>query len=246
MGDGAKRTRTGTARKICDYERFFTVRLAKHHEGSAIVTVDMSALLLAIVAAALPQQQLSFSDSSLLPSGSAPALSFPHYEPVLRLNNGFHLATPSSIQQRPKAVELSDGYYTRLKIHKYTSYAMVPLFIAQYAVGRKLYNDTGENESLRALHSTLAAGIYVGFGINTVTGAWNLWETRAQPEGRTRRYVHAILMTAAAAGFVATSAMAPDDDEGGGSSSGASAHRNMAIASMSTAVVGGLMMVFWK
>ena len=204
----------------------------------------MSALLLVIAAAALPQQQLAFSDSSLLPSASAPAVSFPHYEPVLRLN--LHLATPPSIQQRPKAVELSDGYYTRLKIHKYTSYAMVPLFIAQYAVGHKLYNDTGENESLRALHSTLAAGIYVGFGINTVTGAWNLWETRAQPEGRTRRYAHAILMTAAAAGLVATSAMAPDDDEGGGASSSASAHRTMAIASMSTAVVGGLMMVFWK
>jgi len=120
------------------------------------------------------------------------------------------------------------------------------LFLAQYAVGRKLYNDTGENELLRVLHSTLVAGIYVGFGINTVTGVWNLWETRVQPEGRIRRYAHAILMTAAAAGFVATSAMAPDDDEGGGASSSASAHRTMAIASMSTAVVGGLMMVFWK
>lgn len=223
MGDGAKRTRIVTGRKISADEGFFTVRPHKNHEAPAIVPIDMPALLLAI--------QLALADSSR---------SFPHYEPVL------HLATPVSIQQRPKAVELSDGYYTRLKIHKYTSYAMVPLFVAQYAVGRKLYNDTSENESLRGLHSTLAAGIYVGFGINTVTGAWNLWETRAQPEGRTRRYVHSILMTAAAAGFVATSAMAPDDDEGGGNSSDASAHRNMAIASMSTAVVGGLLMVFWK
>ena len=206
----------------------------------------MSALVWVIaVSAALPQQ-LTFSDSSLLPPPPAfrPALSFTSYQPVLRLSS--RLPEAVTTQQRPKAVELSDAYYTRLKIHKYTSYTMVPLFIAQYAVGRKLYNDTSENESLRGLHSTLAAGIYVGFGINTVTGAWNLWDTRAQPEGRTRRYVHSILMTAAAAGFVATSAMAPDDDEGGGDAGGASAHRNMAIASMSTAVVGGLLMVFWK
>ena len=189
-------------------------------------------------------RQLALSDSSLLPRAFAPALSFARYEPVLQLRS--RLPEAVTIQQRPKAVELSDGYYTRLKIHKYTSYAMVPLFIAQYAVGRELYNSTTENESLRGVHSTLAAGIYVGFGINTVTGAWNLWDTRAQPEGRTRRYVHALLMTAAAAGFVATSAMAPDDDEGGGDAGGASAHRNMAIASMSTAVVGGLMMVFWR
>lgn len=206
----------------------------------------MSALVWVIAVSAVLPQQLPFSDSSLLPPPPAfrPALSFTSYQPVLRLSS--RLPEAVTTPQRPKAVELSDAYYTRLKIHKYTSYAMVPLFIAQYAVGRKLYNQTGENESLRGLHSTLAAGIYVGFGINTVTGAWNLWDTRAQPEGRTRRYVHSILMTAAAAGFVATSAMAPDDDEGGGDAGGASAHRNMAIASMSTAVVGGLLMVFWK
>lgn len=206
----------------------------------------MTALLWAIAVSAVVPQQLALSDSSLLPPAFAPALSFTSYEPVLRLRSRLTLATPASIQQRPKAVELSDGYYTRLRIHKYTSYAMVPLFIAQYAVGRKLYNGTGENESLRGLHSTLAAGMYVGFGINTVTGAWNLWETRAQPEGRTRRYVHSILMTAAAAGFVATSMLAPDDEEGSANSTAAATHRNVAIASMSTAVVGGLMMVFWK
>ena len=205
----------------------------------------MSALVWVIaVSAALPQQ-LTFSDSSLLPPPPAfrPALSFTSDQPVLRLRS--RLSEAVTTQQRPKAVELSDAYYTRLKIHKYTSYAMVPLFIAQYAVGRELYNSTSENESLRGVHSTLAAGIYVGFGINTVTGAWNLWDTRKQPEGRTRRYVHAILMTAAAAGFVATSMLAPDDDEGSGSSD-ATTHRNVAIASMSTAVVGGLMMVIWK
>lgn len=220
----------------------------------------MSALLCLIAASSVLPRQLTFSDSNRLPAPSAPALepvrfsprpltlTFPSHEPVVRLSS--RLTTPT--QQRPKAVELSEGYYTRLKIHRYTSYAMVPLFIGQYIVGRKLYNQTGENESLRGLHGALATGMYAGFAVNTVTGGWNLWETRAQPEGRARRYVHSALMLLAGAGFVATGMMAPDDEsEGGGggggsNSSQATKHRTVAIASMSTALVGGLMMVFWK
>jgi len=193
-----------------------------------------------MLSSTLPAQQIAFSESTVVR-----LVPLPTYEPVLRLS---HL-TPFT-QQRPKAVELSEGYYTRLKIHRYTSYAMVPLFVGQYIVGKKLYNQPGDDQ-LQSLHGALATGMYAGFAVNTVTGAWNLWETRAQPEGRTRRYVHSALMFLAGAGFVATGMLAPDDEgegSGGGTSpsSQATKHRNMAIASMSTALVGGLMMVFWK
>ena len=207
----------------------------------------MHTLLWLMVASALPPQQIGFSESGTMRIAPLPRFEpVLLYEPVLRLSPRL---TPLT-QQRPKAVELSEGYYTRLKIHRYTSYAMVPLFIGQYVVGRKLYNQPSENESLKGLHGALATGMYAGFAVNTVTGGWNLWETRAQPEGRARRYVHSVLMFAAGVGFVATGMMAPDDEgEGGGggtNSSQATKHRNVAIASMSTAVVGGLMMVFWK
>jgi hypothetical protein len=208
----------------------------------------MHVLLWIIAASAAVPQQFAFGDSSRLGapsvfrSGPLPFVRLPRHEPVLRLG----ASLPPLIQQRPKAVELSEGYYTRLKIHRYTSYAMVPLFVAQYAIGRRLYNQTGENESLRGLHGVAAGGLYGLFAVNTVTGTWNLWEGRAQREGRTRRYVHSALMLAAGAGFVATSMLAPDDDEGAANTGRRRTHRTVAIASMSTALVGNLMMLIWN
>jgi len=139
---------------------------------------------------------------------------------------------------RPKAFEYSDGYRTRLKIHKYASFAMLPLFVAQYAVGQKLYDGTG-TDSTRSAHGALAASTAVLFGVNTVTGVWNLSEGRKDPNNRTKRMLHGILMLAADAGFVATGALAPDD-EGGGNRS---AHRAVALTSMGVATVAYLMML---
>jgi hypothetical protein len=147
---------------------------------------------------------------------------------------------------RPAAFEYSDGYYTRLKIHKWASYATLPLFAAQFAVGQKLYNGTG-SDGTKSLHGALAAGTGVLFGVNTVTGVWNLAEGRKDPNHRTKRMVHGILMLVADAGFVATGLLAPESEhgefpyEGGGTS--ASTHRTVALASMGVATVAYLMML---
>jgi hypothetical protein len=151
---------------------------------------------------------------------------------------------------RPKAIEYSSFYYTRLTIHKYASYATIPLFVAEGIVGQKLYNSTGES-SLRGTHSALAAGIGVLFGVNTVTGVWNLWEGRKNPAGRTRRMIHSVLMLVSDAGFVATASSAPHrESEGGGpvtnEGGSPSTHRTLAITSGSVALAGYLMMLFWK
>jgi hypothetical protein len=145
---------------------------------------------------------------------------------------------------RPKAFEYSDGYYTRLKIHKYASFAMLPLFVAQYAVGQKLYNGNA-SDGTRSLHSGLAAGTAVLFGVNTVTGVWNLREGRKDPNHRTKRMVHGVLMLVADAGFVATGMLAPDNEHegGGGGSENASTHRTVALTSMGIATVAYLMML---
>ena len=83
---------------------------------------------------------------------------------------------------RPKAIEYSSLYGTRLTIHKYASYATIPLFVAEEIVGQKLYNGTG-GEGLRGTHTALATGIGVLFGVNTITGAV---EPVGQPEGSGR------------------------------------------------------------
>ncbi len=147
-------------------------------------------------------------------------------------------------ERRNRAVRYSDLYYTRLTIHKYASYLTVPLFAAEYVVGQSLYNSGGDGGN-RGLHSGLAAGIAGLFAVNTVTGVWNLIESRHEKAGRTRRWVHGLLMLTADAGFVVTGATAPDDDEGGGGA-GRSTHRAVAISSMGVALISYGMMWLWK
>lgn len=147
-------------------------------------------------------------------------------------------------------MEYSDGYYTRLRIHQLASYLTVPLFAAQYLSGRALWKNPDSHGLARDAHGPLAAAVAGLFAVNTVTGVWNLWESRKDPNGRTRRWVHGLLMLAADGGFVAVGATAPDDDfrENGGSgqSSGASTHRDLAIGSMAVALSSYLMMLVWK
>ncbi len=151
-----------------------------------------------------------------------------------------------SVRRRPKAVEYSDLYYTRLKIHQLASYLTLPLFVAQYLSGSYLWKHPDSHGLARDAHGPLAAGVAGLFAVNTVTGAWNMWDSRKDPHGRTRRWVHGLTMLAADVGFVVVGATAPDDDRGASQSSGARTHRNVAIGSMSLALGSYLMMFFWK
>lgn len=150
-------------------------------------------------------------------------------------------------RQRPRAIVYSDLYYTRLKIHQIASYATLPLFIGEFIVGEQLYRNgpTGD-QSLLGLHKALAAGVDGLFVINTATGAWNLWDSRHDPDGRTRRWIHSALMIASDIGFVATGALAPNRRRYTNGTADANAHQTVAIASMSAALGSYLMMLIWK
>ena len=98
----------------------------------------------------------------------------------------------------------------RRKIHKYASFATLPLFGVELALGQSLYNDS-TRDSRQGLHAAVGVGIVGLFGVNTVTGAWNLFgEGWNDEHGRTLRLVHGLLMMAADAGFVATVATGPN------------------------------------
>ena len=157
-----------------------------------------------------------------------------------------------SVRPRPRAksIQYSDWYYRRLLVHRYASYAMVPLFATQWYLGEQLgEGGETENEDLRSggddggnkdLHAAVGTAIGVVFVVNTVTGAWNLWDSRKDPDGRTKRIVHSVLMTAADAGIAI--ALGGADDDGGE----ADDHKNIALASMGIATVGGALMWFWR
>ena len=46
-----------------------------------------------------------------------------------------------TVRRRRKAVEVSEWYDTRLRIHRYGSYAVYPLFALQAVAGNQLYQD---------------------------------------------------------------------------------------------------------
>jgi hypothetical protein len=172
-----------------------------------------------------------------------PALApaFSHYEATLPATD--------STTRRPAAIDYSELYGVRLAVHRYASYATVPLFAAEYAIGRSLYNHPGASESLRSAHGAVAGAVAGLFAVNTVTGVWNLWDSRKDPAGRTRRYLHSALMLAADAGFAWTGALAPDDEGEGGVPVAAgrrALHRTVAISSMGVALAGYAMMLLWK
>jgi len=148
--------------------------------------------------------------------------------------------------RRVVAFEYSEGYKTRAKIHKIASFATLPLFVANYYVGQDLYNN-GASDSKKSMHAFLGASTGVLFGINSVTGVWNLLEARKDPSHKAKRTIHGILMLAADAGFFATALTLPDS-EGTYDQyvSQRQTHRTVAITSMAIATVGYVMMLFGK
>ena len=161
----------------------------------------------------------------------------------------FSISSDTTPPRRRKAVEISDAYATRLKIHYIASFATLPIFAAQAIVGEQLYNAENKGnlppKGMVGLHDGIAVALGALFVTNTVTGAWNWWETRHQEKGRTWRTVHAALMLLADAGFAYTATLGDNAKPlSGGGNVARDKHRNWAEASASVALVSYVMM--WK
>jgi hypothetical protein len=158
-------------------------------------------------------------------------------------------ATPPQDGSAPPAVavEYSDAYRTRAKIHKLASFTTLPLFGVEGLVGQKLYNArvNGENtDTLKTTHLAVATGIGGLFAVNTVTGLWNLLESRKDHSHRTIKWVHGLLMLGADAGFLAAAATGPGGDEGERFRvEDPSAHRAIAFTAIGTATTSYLIML---
>jgi hypothetical protein len=149
---------------------------------------------------------------------------------------------------RRRAIQYSDAYYTRLTIHRYGSYLMLPLFAGEYALGQNLINDANPPGWIKPTHLGVALGIGGLFTVNTVTGAMNLWESRDDPSNRGLRITHTVLMLASDAGFAITGALTPQNHSFDFAEIQASRnrHRNWAIGSMALSTAGTALMWFVK
>ena len=170
-----------------------------------------------------------------VPAAVAPA-------PVVVSTETLTLLADAQAAQRPRPVafEYSEGYQKRRKIHVYASLAMLPLFVTQFALGNSLWDNSTEGK--KTAHVIVGSSIGVLFGLNTVTGVWNLWEGRKNPEGRARRLTHGLLMLGADAGFFATALLAPGDDGSGDRDT----HRAVALTSMGVATASYLFMLLTR
>lgn len=154
-------------------------------------------------------------------------------------------AEPQSPAPRVAAFEYSDAYRTRARIHKYASFATLPLFATEFALGQSLYSSP--SESKKGTHIAVGTSIIGLYGVQAVTGVWNLVEANKDPNtaGKKRRLVHSILMLASGAGFAITPATAPGERDRLESSYGsASTHRAVAFTSIGIGTAGYLLMLF--
>jgi hypothetical protein len=147
-------------------------------------------------------------------------------------------------RRRRRAVEVSDAYGERLVVHRILSYAMLPVFTAQYVAGTKLYdaekNNTRAPGWAKPVHGAGAAAIAGIFGLNTVTGVWNLWDSRHTPEHRWLRLSHAAVMLGADAAFAYTGIKLASEAEN--SQVKRDEHRRVALYAIGASTVSGIVM----
>jgi hypothetical protein len=154
-------------------------------------------------------------------------------------------ADTTPARRRRKSVEVGEWYERRLRIHRYLAYTTIPLYAFQAIAGNQLYQkSSGAPEWAKTGHRVGATALATVFGVNTVTGLWNLWDSRSTPQGRTRRTIHTILMLASDAGF--TYAGVKLSEEAENSADKRRQHRNLAYASMGVALTGSGMMLLWR
>ena len=150
----------------------------------------------------------------------------------------FPLDTP---RVRRHAVEVSDWYARRLTVHRYVAYATIPVFALQWAAGDQLYKKSSAAPTwAKTMHRVGATSLAGMFTVNTVTGAWNWWETRAQAPGRLLRTVHALTMLGTDAAFTYAGAKLSNDAETNANKR--REHRTVALSAMGVTVASELAM----
>ncbi|MDB4950345.1 MAG: hypothetical protein JWM27_2994 [Gemmatimonadetes bacterium] len=194
----------------------------------------------AVASLAAPAAQTTSEASAALP----PAPELPAARPVDSPWSSWEpRATSTDTVPRPRRplADYSDAYEKRLRIHRIASYVTLPLFAAQAVTGEQIGSKgTDAPGWARSAHGPLAFALGGLFAVNTYTGGLNLWEGRHDPDDRTRRLAHGLLMLAADGGFAATAFL------GGGareSSSRRSAHRAAAYTSIGASLIGYAIML---
>jgi len=148
-------------------------------------------------------------------------------------------------RSRPRAIQVSDWYSRRLTIHRYVAYGTIPVFAVQWIAGNQLLQESRQApEWAKFTHRAGATALAGMFTVNTVTGVWNWWDSRALAQHRVLRTVHAFTMLACDAAFSYTGAKLSNDAET--SNSARHLHHQVALISMGVTVLSGTAMKIWN
>jgi hypothetical protein len=146
--------------------------------------------------------------------------------------------TEDTIRRRRKTIELSEWYYRRLTVHRYVAYSTIPVFALQYAAGNQLYTKgAGAPTWAKTMHRVGATALAGMFTVNSVTGAWNWWDSRSAP-GLTLRTIHALTMLGTDAAFSYTGAKLSKEAEN--SAEKRRLHHQVALISIGVTVASGV------
>ena len=157
------------------------------------------------------------------------------------LSPGVDTLSDTVPRQRRRSVDVSEWYSRRLTIHRYAAYTAIPVFAFQYAAGSQLYDKSAEAPDwAKKGHRVGATALAAIFTVNTVTGAWNWWDSRSVAKGRWLRTVHALSLLGADAAF--TYAGVKLSDEAENSAVKRREHRTVALSAIGVSVVSGVAM----
>jgi hypothetical protein len=200
--------------------------------SASIASVDVPAIPIA-PDTVLPAEASARVDRA--PGDSISAILFPSFSRAI-------LDTPTA---RVKAIEISDWYNRRLTLHRYLSYTVIPIFAVQWTAGERIYKHGNQAPDwAKTTHRAGATALAGIFTVNTVTGLWNLWDSRNAPQGRALRTFHAVTMLAADAGF--TYAGVKLSKEAETDFDKRREHRTFALSSMALTVIGAGAMRFFN
>jgi hypothetical protein len=144
-------------------------------------------------------------------------------------------------RRRPRAIQVSEWYGRRLTIHRALSYATIPVFTAQYVAGERLFKESSAAPQWAKFTHRAGATTLAGiFTVNTVTGLWNLWDSRMVPNHRALRTTHALMMLTADAAFTYAGARLSNDAEQ--SLEKRKLHRTIALSASGLTLANGVMM----
>ncbi|HEX8944735.1 MAG TPA: hypothetical protein VF785_16465 [Gemmatimonadaceae bacterium] len=146
---------------------------------------------------------------------------------------------------RPRVVEISDWYNRRLTIHRWVAISTIPVFAFQWAAGDRIYKHGAAAPTwAKTGHRAGATALAGMFTVNTITGAWNWWDSRTTRQGLALRTVHALTMLSADAAFSYTGAKLSKQAET--SSDKRKLHHTIALSAMGVTVVSELAMKLWN